>query len=161
MVFGFRCLSEAPLGVKRAILAGFGAVLLAVGSASLAADYRPDEFLNLDLSRAVLSPSPLGPPAQFAPVPVEARSEPSGVLPNADAQKVAVTKVKTAPERAEFAPATRRETRLSQASERPKGAARTRLAHRHGNPLDAQARDTRIQKWPCRSGGGGICGWQQ
>ena len=27
-----------------------------------------------------------------------------------------------------------------------------------GNPLDAQARDTRIQTWPCKSGG--ICGWQ-
>ena len=26
------------------------------------------------------------------------------------------------------------------------------------NPLDAQARDTRIQTWPCRSGA--ICGWQ-
>jgi hypothetical protein len=40
-----------------------------------------------------------------------------------------------------------------------KGAARTRLAHRHRNPLDAQAMDTRIQKWPCRSGGG-ICDWK-
>jgi hypothetical protein len=150
------------LGVQRAILAGFGAVLLAVGSASLAADYRPDEFLNLDLSKAVLSPTPLGPPAQFAPVPVEARSEPSGVLPNGDPQKVAVTKVKAAPERAEFSPVTRRESRLSQTgSESRRGAARTRLAHRHGNPLDAQARDTRIQRWPCKSGGGGICGWQQ
>ncbi len=34
-------------------------------------------------------------------------------------------------------------------------AARTRLARRRGNPLDAQAFDTRIQVWPCRSGG--IC----
>ena len=150
------------MGVQRAILAGFGAVLLAFGGASLAADYRPDEFLNLDLSKAVLSPSPLGPPAQFAPVPVEARSEPSGVLPNADPREVAVTKVKAAPERAEFGPATPRQSRLSQAdSQRPRGAARTRLAHRHGNPLDAQALDTRIQKWPCRSGSGGICGWKQ
>jgi hypothetical protein len=148
------------LGVQRAISAGFGAVLLLVGGASLAADYRPDEFLGLDLSKAVLSPRPLGPPAEFAPVPVEAKSEPSGVLPNADPQKVAVTKVKAAPERAEFL--TRRESRISQENtERRRGAARTRLAHRHGNPLDAQALDTRIQKWPCRSGGGGICGWQQ
>ena len=150
------------MGVQRAILACFGAVLLAFGGASLAADYRPDEFLSLDLSKAVLSPSPLGPPAQFAPVPVEARSEPSGVLPNADPREVAVTKVKAAPERAEFSPVTRRESRLSQAdSQRQRGGARTRLAHRHGNPLDAQALDTRIQKWPCRSGSGGICGWKQ
>jgi len=41
----------------------------------------------------------------------------------------------------------------------PRGAARTRLAHRHGNPLDAQAMDTRIQTWPCRSGG--ICNWKR
>jgi hypothetical protein len=33
------------------------------------------------------------------------------------------------------------------------------LAHRHGNPLDAQAKDVRIQKWPCRSGAG-ICAWR-
>jgi hypothetical protein len=46
------------------------------------------------------------------------------------------------------------------AVEKPKGAARTKLAHRHRDPLDAQAMDTRIQKWPCRSGGGGICDWK-
>ena len=43
--------------------------------------------------------------------------------------------------------------------EKPRGAARAKLAKRHGNPLDAQARDTRIQTWPCRSGG--ICNWQR
>jgi hypothetical protein len=44
-------------------------------------------------------------------------------------------------------------------AEKPRGAARTRLVRRHSNPLDAQARDTRIQTWPCRSGG--ICNWQR
>ena len=29
----------------------------------------------------------------------------------------------------------------------------------HGNPMDAQARDTRIQVWPCKSGG--ICNWRR
>ena len=43
-------------------------------------------------------------------------------------------------------------------AEKPRAAARTKLARRHSNPLDAQARDTRIQTWPCKSGG--ICGWQ-
>jgi len=33
------------------------------------------------------------------------------------------------------------------------------LARRHGNPLDAQAFDTRIQVWPCKSGG--ICDWKR
>jgi hypothetical protein len=43
--------------------------------------------------------------------------------------------------------------------ERPRGAARANLAHRRRNPLDAQAMDTRIQVWPCRSGG--ICNWKR
>jgi hypothetical protein len=43
--------------------------------------------------------------------------------------------------------------------EKPRAAARTKLARRHSNPLDAQARDTRIQTWPCTSGG--ICDWQR
>jgi hypothetical protein len=46
-------------------------------------------------------------------------------------------------------------------AEKRRGTARIRLAHRHGNPLDAraQAMDRRIQTWPCRSGG--ICNWKQ
>ena len=39
------------------------------------------------------------------------------------------------------------------------GASRTTFAHRHRDPLDAQAMDMRIQNWPCRSGGG-ICDWK-
>ena len=151
------------MGIQRAIPAALGAVLLVIGSASMADEYRPDEFLNLDLSKAVLSPKPLGPQTEFARVSVEADSEPSGVLPHADTKKVAVAKIRGAPERAELAPATRRATRISQANtKRPHGAARVKLAHRHhGDPLNAQAMDTRIQKWPCKSGGGGICGWRQ
>src|SRR5258708_27091469 len=49
--------------------------LLAWGSASLADEYRPDEFLRLDLSKALLSPKPLGPPSEFAPVRVEAKGD--------------------------------------------------------------------------------------
>jgi hypothetical protein len=44
-------------------------------------------------------------------------------------------------------------------AEIPRAAAKTKLARRHGNPLDAQAFDTRIQVWPCRSGG--ICNWKR
>jgi hypothetical protein len=43
--------------------------------------------------------------------------------------------------------------------EKPRVAARTKLVRRHGNPLDAQAFDTRIQVWPCKSGG--ICNWKR
>ena len=48
---------------------------LALASAALADEYRADEYLGLDLSRAVLSPRPLGPPQQFAPVAVEAKGD--------------------------------------------------------------------------------------
>jgi hypothetical protein len=51
--------------LKNVFPALLGAALLA-GSVALAAGYRPDQFFNLDLSRAELSPTPLGPPTQFA-----------------------------------------------------------------------------------------------
>lgn len=124
------------------------ATLLVWGGRSSAADYRPGDFLNLDLSKAVLSPNRLGPTTEFAPVPIEAdtdsgqpaaqaRAEPK-VVPAAAAHKIRTAHVRVA---------------------KPLGAARTRLAHRHGNPLDAEAFDRRIQVWPCKSGG--ICDWQR
>jgi hypothetical protein len=131
----------------------FAAAFLASGGAS-AADYRPGDFLNLDLSKAVLSKTPLGPPAKFAPVAVEAKgdrgSEPAWARNDLklEPKQVPVRTVRAA----------HRPTHV--ASVRRHGAARVRLARRHGNPLDAQAMDTRIQTWPCRSGGG-ICDWKR
>lgn len=154
--------------LKAIVPALVGAALIA-GGAAWAADYRPDEFLGLDLSKAVLSPKPLGPATTFAPVQVEARSEArndaksdaSGVLVQNDAKKVAVERVKGAPVRTELTSAARRDSHLARAqSEKPRGAARTRLAHRHGDPMNAEARDIRIQKWPCNPDMGGICAWQ-
>jgi len=145
-----------------ALIAG-GASLLAGGAAS-AADYKPDEFLSLDLSKAVLSPNRLGPETSFAPVAVEAKGDAvSGVFARHDAKKVAVEHVKGAPVRAELTSAARHQARLAEATgEKRRGAARTRLAHRHGNPLlNAEAMDTRIQKWPCNPDMGGICAWQR
>ena len=65
--------------LKNAVLrqlcaAALGAALLAWAGLASADEYRPSEFLGLDLSKAVLSPKPLGPPAEFAPVPIEADS---------------------------------------------------------------------------------------
>lgn len=151
---------------KYASSALLGAVLLALGGAAVAADYRPDDFLGLDLSKAVLSPVPLGPPTQFAPVAVKASgghadgatSEPRWARDElkTEPKKVAVQKVDV--RRASSAHASK--VAHARAGER-RGAAPTRLAHRHGSPLDAQAMDTRIQSWPCKSGGGGICHWKQ
>ena len=126
------------------------ALVLAAGGIARADDYKPDEYFGLDLSKAVLSPKRLGPATQFAPVALEAkggneaqaRVEPVDVPKKVAAERVHVSEPKVA------------HTKSAQ----PRGAARTKLAHRHGNPLNAQAMDTRIQTWPCRSGG--ICNWK-
>jgi len=127
------------------------ALVLAGAGIARADDYKPDEYLGLDLSKAVLSPKRLGPETKFAPVALEARG---GNEAQARAEPIGVPK-KVAAERVHGA-----EPKVGHArSAQPRGAARTKLARRHGNPLDAQARDTRIQTWPCRSGG--ICNWKR
>jgi hypothetical protein len=143
---------------------------LALASTAMADEYRADEYLGLDLAKAVLSPKPLGPPQQFAPVAVEAKGDRSDRGSEAnwartdlktEPRKVAVQDVRdTHPYRATHPHRVTHVASESRASAKPKGSARTRLAHRHRNPLDAQAMDTRIQKWPCRSGEGGICEWK-
>ena len=130
--------------LKNAIATALCTGLLMSGSAALADEYRADEFLGLDLSQAVLSPKRLGPETQFAPLRIEARTDRRPVK----TERVVVSK--------EAAP----KPQIAQERvEKPRAAARTRLARRHSNPLDAQARDTRIQTWPCKSGA--ICGWQR
>ena len=129
--------------LKNAIATALCTGLLMSGGAALADEYRADQFLGLDLSQAVLSPERLGPETQFAPVRIEARTDRKPVK----TERVVVAK--------EAAP--KPQVALERV-EKPRAVARTKLARRHSNPLDAQARDTRIQKWPCKSGG--ICGWQ-
>jgi hypothetical protein len=130
----------------------------------------------------VLSPKRLGPQTQFAPVPVETSTD--AARAGADASvwpklpdethvvKTHVVKtqvVKTHVVKAHIAKTHVAEshvakTHVTKPRAEPSRAAahtnaRVKLAGRHGNPLDAQARDTRIQTWPCRSGG--ICNWQR
>ncbi|MGT2437500.1 hypothetical protein ACU4GH_18560 [Bradyrhizobium betae] len=137
--------------LKSVYLAAAVALVLAGSGVARADDYKPNEYLGLDLSRAVLSPKRLGPETQFAPVALEARG---GNDAQARAEPVDVPK-KVAAERVHVSQPKVAHARTAQ----PRGAARTSLAHRHGNPLDAQAMDTRIQTWPCRSGG--ICSWKR
>jgi hypothetical protein len=145
--------------LKHVFAATIGA-MLAWGGPVVAAGYQTDEyqaheyqayeFLGLDLSKAVLSPKPLGPPSQFAPVPVRPLAKADPESPPVPAS----TNSKAIAERAIPKP------RIAhQGVKKPRGAGRATLARRHGNPLDAQAFDTRIQVWPCRSGG--ICNWQR
>jgi hypothetical protein len=134
--------------VPKCVSFGLATALVLAYSAAMADDYKPDEYLGLDLSKAVLSPKRLGPATQFAPVQVEARSDAARAVPDVTPKTVATERVKAS------------EPRVAHAkSAEPRGAARARLAHRHTSPLDAQAMDTRIQTWPCRSGG--ICNWKR
>jgi len=151
--------------LKNVAAAVVGTMLLAWGGLALADEYRPDEFLGLDLSRAVLSPQPLGPRSQFVPGPLDVSADrgSDGAQAKAEPQaepkaepKIVVRTTRVVPAQAEK----ENTTRVAHApAEKPRGAARVKLARRHGNPLDAQAFDTRIQVWPCNSGG--ICGWKR
>jgi hypothetical protein len=151
--------------LKTVLTAVICGVLLVWSNLSKADEYRPNEFLSLDLSKAVLSPKPLGPRSEFAPVAIEARTDPrtdprtdagsdgagaqAGVEPRANSRIAVSRKLK----------ATVPNVAVAQMRPgKPRGAVRAKLA-RHGNPLDAQASDTRIQVWPCNSGG--ICNWQR
>lgn len=129
---------------KTAIAAALCSGLLMSGGAALADEYRAGELFSLDASKALLSPKRLGPETQFAPVRIEARTDRKPVK----TERVVVRK--TAEHKTHVA-----QVRI----EKPRAAARIKLARRHSNPLDAQARDTRIQTWPCTSGG--ICDWQR
>jgi len=126
---------------------------LVCASATMAAEYRANEYFGLDLSKAVLSPNPLGPPATFGQVPIEAHGE------RASEPRWAREDLKTQPKSVATESVTVPHQVAKSVSLKPKRAARTHLAHRHRNPLDAQAFDTRIQTWPCKSGG--ICDWKQ
>ncbi|MEA2820838.1 MAG: hypothetical protein QOJ86_2842 [Bradyrhizobium sp.] len=128
------------MALKSVFAAVCCAAIVAAGS-SWADEYRPDEFLSLDLSKAALSPKPLGPPAQFEPVRSEAKAEPQSNVQVDAAPKAVKTRI------------------VHAGAVKRRAPAQTRVVRRHTNPLDAQASDTRIQVWPCRSGG--ICNWQR
>ena len=138
---------------KSAIAAVLCAGLLMSGSAALADEYHAGELFGLDPSQALLSPKRLGPETQFAPVRIEARTDRRPVK----TERVVAPEATAPKPRVVHAPPRTRV--VQQRAEKPRGAARTKLTRRHSNPLDAQARDTRVQTWPCRSGG--ICGWQR
>ena len=134
--------------LKNVFAAIICATLLAWSGLAMADEYLPDEFLGLDLSKAVLSPKPLGPASRFVPVQVEARTDRGSEGAQASAESKAEPKVVIHKTRV-----------VHMRAEKPRSAARTKLAPRQGNPLDAQAFDTRVQVWPCKSGG--ICNWKR
>jgi hypothetical protein len=144
---------EASMVLRNIFSAIICATMLAWSGLSIADEYRPDEFLSLDLSKAVLSPKPLGPASGFAPGPLdvtadrgnagaqartESNGEPKVVIHNSRVHNSRVAHLRAEP---------------------PRHAARTKLVDHHRNPVDAQAFDARVQVWPCKSGG--ICNWKR
>jgi hypothetical protein len=160
--------------------------LLSPVAASAADTYSPDEFLGLDLSTAVLSPKPLGPPTQFARVPVQASSDGASEVTwarnalNTEPRKVPVDRVSAEPvtvahtgikhARIEH-PRSVAIKQRSVSAAKPQSTAKTQqknaaglharnashahVAPRRDGPLNAQARDTRVQLRPCATAG--IC----
>ncbi|MEA2884935.1 MAG: hypothetical protein QOH32_4191 [Bradyrhizobium sp.] len=136
------------MALKGVLVAALCVASLAAAGSSRADEYRPEEFFSLDLPKAVFSPKRLGPPAQFEPVRVQAKTDFQSkpvhtTAVHVEAMPKAAAKLRTVHARAE----------------KPRTPARTKLVRSHRNPLDANASDTRIQVWPCRSGG--ICNWQR
>jgi hypothetical protein len=137
---------------KSVFMALISTIVMAWNGMAIADQYRPDEFLHLDLSKAVLSPKPLGPPSGFTPGPLDVDVDRGSAHTQASVEPKASAEAKAEPT------ITVHKTRVVRA-EKTRGPVRAKLARRHGNPLDAQAFDTRIQVWPCRSGG--ICNWKR
>jgi hypothetical protein len=148
--------------LKSAFVAAVCTGILAISGPAVADQYRPGEFLNLELPKAVFSSKRIGPETRFAPVRIEARSDEANSDPS-DAELETSIWPKLPPRKARVAKTSVKpdaeKTRAEPQHTAAHGSARTRLAKRNGNPLDARATDTRIQTWPCRSGG--ICSWQR
>ena len=148
--------------------AAVGVTALAWSGLVAAQQYRADEFLHLDLSRAVLSPKPLGPAATFAPGPLDVTIDRGTNAVQATAESEVEPKpVPTATVHVEGSATTAPRTATS--GMRPPALARAErsvsrkphalVALHQRNPVEAQARETKIQVWPCKSGG--ICGWKR
>lgn len=155
--------------VRQIWFAAIGVTALAWSGLSAAQQYRPGEFLDLDLSRAVLSPKPLGPAAPFTPGPLDVTIDRGTNAAQANAEFVVEPKtVAAATVHVEAKPATSSAAKTATPRVRVAHAPAERSAthrpralvalHRR-NPVEAQARDTRVQVWPCKSGG--ICSWKR
>ena len=167
------------MDLKDVFVAVICATVSTWGGLAVADEYHPDDFLHLDPSRALLSPTPLGPVQHFVPGPLDATVDRGSGGPQAAAdtnpeprkvetQKIEVQKEaevqraepKTSEPKTVEPKTVGRKTRVMHArAEKPRAAARIKLARRHSDPLNAQAFDTRIQAWPCNSGG--ICNWKR
>lgn len=116
---------------------------------------RTHQYFTMDLPRAALSPQPLGPLSQFAPAESKTGQTKTGQIKTAQTKTLQTNTAESASlARKSANRGSAKVMRTAQARHRA-----VRLARRGGgNPLDAQALDVRIRRWPCD--GGGICDWQ-
>jgi hypothetical protein len=159
---------EALMILRHIWFAAIGVTALAWSGLVAAQQYRADELLHLDLSRAVLSPKPLGPAATFAPGPLDVTIDrgTNAVQANGESE-VEPKPVPTATVHVEgsatTAPGTATSGIRAAAHARAERSVSRKphalVALHQRNPVEAQARETKIQVWPCKSGG--ICGWKR
>ena len=126
--------------VKKLRLLVFVALAGIAGGQALAQQQQPGMLGATDLKSIVLSPAPLGPPAQFEPAAPAAKAE--------AVQTVAKSDMRTETTAARPVVSTRFRPKAAAASRKPRPS-----------PLNSYARDVQRQTWPCT--GGGICAWTQ
>jgi len=130
--------------LRNGLIACLCTMALVFSGLSAADEYRADDFLALDLSKAVLSPRPLGPASAFVQAPPRVAADQGGSRGQSKREPAAHSKV-----------AVDGATSLSSGIQPPRLLARTRTAHPHGHAGDAPP----VQVWPCKSGG--ICSWRR
>ena len=131
--------------LKNTFIALIGALFMAWSGVSAADEYRPDQFLGLDLSKAALSPKPARASHRILAVPDRGKERYASedAQPRAEPMSEARLAVHepnlVIPETRviEKAGVSRKTGVAHLRAEKPRGAARTKLARRHGNPLDA------------------------
>ena len=136
--------------LKSAFVAAVCTGVLALCGPAMADQYRPSEFLKLELPKAVFSSKRIGPETRFAPVRIEARSDGAEAKTDAsDADLEASVWPKLPPRKARAA-----KTSVKPDAEKARAAAHTnarvKLAKRHSNPLDAHRRKPGLRPDPLR-----------
>ncbi len=151
------------MALRHISIIAIGVAALAGSGLSMAQQYRPDEYLGLDLSRAVLSPKLLGPARSFTPGPLDVTVDSADnsvhAISEPPAEREATVDFADEPVRRRLTAGASGVRAAHPRVERSASHKQRALVALHGrNPAEAQARDTSIHVWPCKSGG--ICSWK-
>jgi hypothetical protein len=136
------------MALRNGLFACLCTIVVVFGGFSAANEYRANDFFALDLSKAVLSPKPLGPASGFVQGPLRVVADRGGGFGQTKPGPMAHSNV-----------AESNAASVHPGIQPPRLLARTRTAHHHRSPLDAQDSASPIHVWPCKSGG--ICSWKR